>query len=132
VRRATRLARPARRVARETGEADHEEEVADRRDPERRRDEPSFQCRIEGKPPRHPVPGDESGRREREEGQRMSEQEERGFEEVRRFDGQALETESGPSCEPGLTQRLQVPLLEDSRMVCDVAGKNVSQCPYGK
>jgi hypothetical protein len=114
------------------GEAHQEEEVTDRRGPERRRDEPSFQCRIEKKPPRHRVPGNESSRREREEGQSMSEEEERGFEEVRGFDGQALKMESGPSCEPGFTQRLQVPLLEDSRVVRDVAGKNVSQCPYGK
>jgi hypothetical protein len=60
--------------------------VADRRNAERCRDENLFRGRIEGEPPCQPATGDESGRREDEEGQKMSKEEERSFDEVTGFD----------------------------------------------
>jgi hypothetical protein len=56
--------------------------VADRRNAERRRDENSFRGQIEGEPSCQPATGDESGRREDEEGQKMSKEEERSFDDV--------------------------------------------------
>ena len=60
--------------------------MADRRNAERCRDENPFRGRIEGEPPCQPATGDESGRREDEEGRKMSKEEERSFDEVTGFD----------------------------------------------
>jgi hypothetical protein len=56
--------------------------VADRRNAERRRDENSFRGRIEGEPSCQPATGDESGRCEDENSQKMSKEEERSFDDV--------------------------------------------------
>ncbi|MGH9367162.1 MAG: hypothetical protein ACRD3M_05760 [Thermoanaerobaculia bacterium] len=60
--------------------------MTDRRDAERYRDENFSRGRIEDEPPCQPATGDESGHREDEEGQKMSKEEERGFDEVTAFD----------------------------------------------
>jgi hypothetical protein len=72
--------------------------VTDCRDAERRRDQSSFEGRIEDEPRRQRAAGDESGRREDDDGQELSKEEERSFDEVAGFDQSGLRVDDDSVC----------------------------------